>query len=304
MNNTAFFHTCVELCGGKKTPSALTRASCIDPNLLRVATTIMGSVTTLERYVGEIQQEYLLTASKVLSEGRKRAIEGEIRMELAKLGQQIAHFERLVGKRDQTDEGASLIRNLVTFGEYGDHQSMVVATQTELFANVVRILQLRLKRVLDRWMAVYEKRQQRLRELGKLKADAVPVGGYEMAPLGPTQEFEEMEMGLDSHEQIQLQEEQQVLAETLKRTTLNQVAQIETSMMDISSMVRDINLQLSAQNEVIRELDANQFETAANVQLGNKDLVKATSKTRATNGTIFWGIVGASVFLLFIDWLL
>lgn len=266
----------------------------------RSSTAIMASITSLESYLVSIREDYLLTASKALNETRKRQIETEMRLELHKLHNQIVHFESIFTTKSTTTSSGHLIRNLWTFGDFGEYQDVAEATTREFTANVVKILQLKLKSVLDSWTEMYDKRQLRIKELGKSRLDTsnmLPVTASE-----PTAEYSALQ--LDEPMQLQLQEEQHSLLETLKKSTLTQVTQIESSMMDITSLVRDINLQLSVQNDVIRDLDSQQVEISSNVQMGNKDLLKANSKSQRANGLIFWCILSASFFLLFIDWLL
>lgn len=307
MDNTEFFHTCVSLCSPELVELKPAVVSVVDSKLLGVSSSILKSITTLSTYLNEIQQEYLLTTSKVFNDHKKKQIETEMRLELNKLDKQITHFGSLVNKlslnNGNSNGGGELIRNLISFGESGELQNIVDETQTEMFGNIVKILQLKLKQTLDKWLNVYDKRQLRIRELNKSRMDT-SNDILIFNEIEPTKEFQELSTGLKVQEQVLLKEEQEGILESLKKSTLNQVTQIETSMMDISSMVRDINIHLSVQNEVIKDLDSNQIETFSNVQMGNKDLLKATNKNKTTNGIIFWSIIFASLFLLFIDWLL
>jgi syntaxin 18 len=113
-----------------------------------------------------------------------------------------------------------------------------------------------------------------------------------------------MQTQIPAQELQQLQEEQASLLEKLKAETLDTVTQIESSMMDVASMVREIGVQLSMQNENITILDSQKDEILGNVKSGNTVLVKANESNARRNRVFAWMIFFAAMLLLLIDYIL
>ena len=117
-------------------------------------------------------------------------------------------------------------------------------------------------------------------------------------------DYETMQTQIPAQELQQLQEEQASLLEKLKAETLDTVTQIESSMMDVASMVREIGVQLSMQNENITILDSPKDEILGNVKSGNTVLIKANESNARRNRVFAWMIFFAAMLLLLIDYIL
>lgn len=314
MNNTKFFTTCVELVGAdhKPAPSTKPRETVLENKFLAVSGEIAAAIDLLSAQIDEMAPEYLLASSKSLNDASKRKLEIQVKAEINKINTQIGHFEKITQKVIKANEsglegsggGTGLVKNLLSFGEYGGYQIIVENTKREILNNIIKCLHLKLKSLLDKWTLMFNKRQSRISELNKSKFDTTTTSAAHYEDTKPSEDFQHLETKLSEQQLVQLQEEQHSLLESIKNQTLSQVDQIESTMMDISSMVRDINIQLSVQNDTIKELDSNEIEISSNVAMGNVDLRKANERHSKTNGMIFWTIISMALFLLFVDWLL
>ncbi|KAK5936797.1 syntaxin ufe1 [Knufia obscura] len=83
-----------------------------------------------------------------------------------------------------------------------------------------------------------------------------------------------------SPEQLQLFEEENSSLAKHYNDQLNQVTQVEKSLLEISSMQQTIQENLEVQGEMVSSLVVNAERTDENVQRGNKELKRATEKTR------------------------
>jgi len=83
-----------------------------------------------------------------------------------------------------------------------------------------------------------------------------------------------------SPEQLQLFEEENSSLMKHYNETLTQVTQVEKSLLEISSMQQTIQENLEIQGEMVNTLVVDAERTDENVQRGNKELKKATERTR------------------------
>lgn len=223
----------------------------------------------------------------------------------------------------------TLTRNLISMGDYSDYISVRNGTLRTIFCNIVSTLALLLQTVLLTWNDMHDKRVERLVQLKKstlstsssYKAnqpqsvqmdsnmfklnDSSSLSEYTEPEIRyVTDDYEKLQDKLPEHELMQLQSEQDSLAEELKKGTLDAVTQIESSMLDVASMVREIGVQLSMQNENITLMDQHKDEIVGNVKSGNTVLVKANEKNSKRNKTLAWAIFFAALILLMVDYIL
>jgi hypothetical protein len=219
----------------------------------------------------------------------------------------------------------SLTRNFISMGDYSDYVSIRNETLRIIFTNVVKSLALKLQHALLTWNEMHDKRIERLVQLKKsalstsskhnkinnennninmFKLNDENNNTFDIGNKYISEEYETLHRGLPNQELLQLQNEQDSLAEELKKGTLETVTQIESSMMDVASMVREIGVQLSMQNENISLLDQHKDEIVGNVKSGNTVLIKANESNSKRNKTFAWMIFIAALILLFVDFIL
>ena len=234
-----------------------------------------------------------------------------------------------------------LTRNIISMGDYSEYMTIKNETLRTIFSNVYKSLAMQLQRVLLMWNEMHDKRVERLVQLKKstltttsttstaatTTATTTPfsnnnVTGMNMFKLNDnsissttsfdndhegryiSDDYETMQTQIPAQELQQLQEEQASLLEKLKAETLDTVTQIESSMMDVASMVREIGVQLSMQNENITILDSQKDEILGNVKSGNTVLIKANESNARRNRVFAWMIFFAAMLLLLIDYIL
>ncbi|GAV26982.1 hypothetical protein PMKS-000443 [Pichia membranifaciens] len=223
----------------------------------------------------------------------------------------------------------TLTRNLISMGDYSDYISVRNGTLRTIFCNIISSLALRLQTVLLTWNDMHDKRVERLVQLKKSALstsssykpsqpqsiqmnsnmfklnDSSSFSDYREPEVRyVTDDYEKLQDQLPEQELAQLQSEQDSLAEELKKGTLDTVTQIESSMLDVASMVREVGVQLSMQNENITLLDQHKDEIVGNVKSGNNVLVKANERNSKRNRTLAWAIFFAAVILLMVDYIL
>lgn len=220
----------------------------------------------------------------------------------------------------------SLTRNLISMGDYSEYVAIRNATLRAIFTNVVKSLALDLQKTMDAWNEMHDIRHERLLQLKKSTLSTSDIGkstagtnahafGTSSSGTSDTKphdidsqyvsnDYESLTVQLAPQELAQLQVEQDFLAEELKKGTLESVTNIEESMMDIASMVREIGIQLSTQNENISLLDAHKDEIVGNVKSGNTVLVKANESNSKRNKSLAWMIFIAALILLVVDYIL
>lgn len=233
----------------------------------------------------------------------------------------------------------SLTRNLISMGDYSEYISIRNETLRTVFSNIVKSLALLLNNALLTWNDMHDKRVERLVQLKKSALSTSYTNHKQNKPqivnnkknmnmfnfhsnsddninTKPnsisfqddqryvTEDYEMLNDQLPEQELLQLKAEQDSLAEELKKGTLDAVTQIEQSMIDVASMVREIGVQLSMQNENISILDQHKDEIVGNVKSGNVVLVKANERNSQMNKTFAWAIFIAALILLIVDYIL
>lgn len=225
----------------------------------------------------------------------------------------------------------NLTRNLISMGDYSDYIAIRNETLRTIFSNIVKSLTLNLQNLLLTWNDMHDKRVEHLLQLKKSALSTSSSSTYiepqsfemndNMFKLNDssgnstknlrdsetkyvTDDYELLHDQLPKQELLQLQSEQDNLAEELKKGTIDEVTQIEESMMDVATMVREIGMQLSMQNENISLLDQHKDEIVGNVKSGNTVLIKANEANSKRNKTLAWSIFFAALILLMIDYIL
>ncbi|KAG0689543.1 hypothetical protein C6P40_004881 [Pichia californica] len=256
---------------------------------------------------------------------------------LSKIGFSISSNNNINNNHTQSWKAIqSLTRNLISMGDYSDYVSVRNETLRTIFSNIVKSLTLLLQKIVFTWNDMHDKRVERLIQLRKSALST--SSSYKSSSFQPqsfqmnedmfklndsnsissntiknirdsetryiTDDYEILHDQLPQQELQQLQVEQDSLAEELKRGTIDTVTQIEESMMDVASMVREIGMQLSMQNENITLLDQHKDEIVGNVKSGNTVLVKANEANSKKNKTLAWSIFFAAIILLMIDYIL
>lgn len=220
----------------------------------------------------------------------------------------------------------ALTRNLISMGDYSEYMSIKNETLRTIFSNVYKSLARQLQRILLMWNEMHDKRVERLLQLKKStltttskKTNSKTHSKAEMENIDNlydgedfishdqkyvSEEYEQIQKQIPAQELQQLQEEQASLLEKLKAETLDSVTQIESSMIDVASMVREIGVQLSMQNENITILDSQKDDILGNVKSGNTVLIKANESNARRNRLFAWMIIFAALLLLLIDYIL
>ncbi|OQO02709.1 hypothetical protein B0A48_12238 [Cryoendolithus antarcticus] len=81
---------------------------------------------------------------------------------------------------------------------------------------------------------------------------------------------------------------------------LDQIAQAERSILDISELHSQLHANLEVQSEHIQQLIEDSYLTSENLGKGNQELKRA-SERRSTAAAVFWGTVGFCSFLVVWD---
>lgn len=253
------------------------------------------------------------------------------------LSNSLIHVGFLLNSDNQNwNKFQSLARNLISMGDYSDYISVRNTTLRTIFSNVVNSLALLLQNVLLTWNDMHDKRIERMVQLKKSTLNTAssykPIKQQSLDSIKMddkmfklsdstnsginlpnsresesryiTDSYENLQDQLPQQELLQLQAEQDSLAEELKKGTLDTVTQIEETMMDVASMVREIGMQLSMQNENITLLDQHKDEIVGNVKSGNTVLIKANERNSQNNKTLAWAIFFAALILLIVDYIL
>ena len=334
MDRTIFFQQCVQIYSEslgkmeivhKKKEKGYKLA---DSEIYTKTRSLYLTLTTMHQLIKDIRPQYLLTNSKEMSEDQKMIFDTEIRLKLQRITNQIknlqdveTNLQKLSADSDEltamldkvgftnidnnSNAIQSLTRNLISMGDYAEYISVKNETLRTIFSNVVKSLGLKLQVVLEEWNEMHDKRVERLSQLKKSTLSTT-YNSYELGNSKKvvSEDFKELEQEIIPQELQQLQEEQHSLIEEMKRESLNAVTQIESSMMDVASMVREIGVQLALQNENISILDSTKDEIVGNVKSGNIVLKKANENSSKRNKTFAYMIFMAGIILLIIDYIL
>ncbi|KAG0318951.1 hypothetical protein BGZ97_003049 [Linnemannia gamsii] len=118
---------------------------------------------------------------------------------------------------------------------------------------------------------------------------------------GGSADEQDFEQGLSAQERQMLELENENIVRKLE-TELNQVRQLETSMIELSTLHSTIQEHLEIQTLQTNRLH-EEAQTAINhIDAGNEQLIKAGKRNNSTRKWILFFLILASFVLLFLDW--
>ncbi|KAF9109733.1 Syntaxin-18 [Mortierella sp. AM989] len=144
---------------------------------------------------------------------------------------------------------------------------------------------------------------------GSHKADASGISSsqyyqQESSPSlgsGFVDEDQDFEESLTEQERQMLQLENESIVQKLE-TELNQVRQLESSMLELSSLHSTIQEHLEAQTLQTNRLHEEALTAIDHIDAGNDQLIKAGKHNKSTRKWILFFLIMASFVLLFLDW--
>ncbi|QPG74000.1 hypothetical protein FOA43_001317 [Brettanomyces nanus] len=277
---------------------------------------LSSTIDELSRLLLAIQTDYLLWNSKTLTDLAKDEIDSTFKLQLSVLHKKLQTFQKsaqTLNESMQVTNGASLeslSRNLASMGEYGHYMQIVCDTVCQMRLNVVKALGIRLTKVSDSFVELSNRRRARKLEQDRsylatndIYSDISATTDY-VADQGVTDSFRELDDSLEPQQLQQLTKENENLQIHLKNENLKSVTHMESSVIEISSMINEISLQLNLQNESINTLADYQDDILSNVNMGNKQLVKANERARNSGRNLSFMIMAISIILLMIDYIL
>ncbi|KAF9901644.1 hypothetical protein EC991_005831 [Linnemannia zychae] len=117
---------------------------------------------------------------------------------------------------------------------------------------------------------------------------------------GPADE-QDFEQGLTAQERQMLEMENENIVRKLE-TELNQVRQLETSMIELSTLHSTIQEHLEIQTQQTNRLHDEAQAAINHIDAGNEQLIKAGKRNNSTRKWILFFLILASFVLLFLDW--
>ncbi|KAH3677928.1 hypothetical protein OGATHE_000582 [Ogataea polymorpha] len=258
-------------------------------------------ILQLGSFINEIQTDYLLSHSKKLSEADKDEIDTNFKVQLGILNKKLESlrtYAELLDKQLETSNPVEeLGRNLLTMGEYGQTATIANNTVMEVRANILKSLGLRLTKISAHFVSISSRRMERKKELARSTLNAstyLQQASYEpleqeVAEKAISSEYGELTAELGQQQLQQLSQENESLLLEMKNAQIESVSQIEQSMLEISSVINEINLQLHLQNDAISVLSSHQDDTVANLKMGNTQLVKANERAKRSHLNFFTG---------------
>ncbi|KAI8599318.1 hypothetical protein EDD21DRAFT_433402, partial [Dissophora ornata] len=118
---------------------------------------------------------------------------------------------------------------------------------------------------------------------------------------GFVDEEQDFEKSLSAEQRQMLQMENENIVQKLE-TELKQVRQLESSMMELSSLHSTIQEHLEAQTLQTDRLHEEALTAINNIDAGNDQLIKAGKHNKTTRKWILFFLILASFVLLFLDW--
>ncbi|KAG0261762.1 Syntaxin-18 [Actinomortierella ambigua] len=119
--------------------------------------------------------------------------------------------------------------------------------------------------------------------------------------LGGLGDEDDFERGLSAQERQMLELENEQIAQRLA-TELNQVRQLETSMIELSTLHSTIQEHLEIQTQQTNRLHEEALNAIELISAGNDQLLKAGKRNNSTRKWILFFLILASFVLLFLDW--
>jgi len=116
--------------------------------------------------------------------------------------------------------------------------------------------------------------------------------------LAAKKEREQIRLDLESKmspEQLQLLQSEETTMLKHYNAELEKIQRAQSSVMEISNLQTELTMHLNMQAENISQLVSDSFETAGNVEEGNKQLEKAKDKFRPAQW-VFYVAVGTGLF--------
>ncbi|GME92857.1 unnamed protein product [Ambrosiozyma monospora] len=274
----------------------------------------------LDEFVDEVKTDYLLSdgSSNAMSEEDKDQIDSNFKIQLTLMDRKIETLKKYGDQLNKELEKGNLEdigRNLITMGDYSTYVEIVNNSVIQIRSNIIKSLGLKLTKISNRFIQMNAKRMERRKQFNKstlINKDAyLNSNFYKSTYTGVdtqlqgevSNNYKQLTTELPQRQVQELIQENQTLTLQLKEEQLQTVTQMETTMIDISSMISEIGLQLNLQNESINMLNSNQDEVMGNISKGNIQLVKANERAKDSGEILFYLIVGLSVILLILDWL-
>ncbi|KAF9977935.1 hypothetical protein BGZ73_004375 [Actinomortierella ambigua] len=118
---------------------------------------------------------------------------------------------------------------------------------------------------------------------------------------GDQGEEDDFERGLSAQERQMLELENEHIVHQLE-TELNQVRQLETSMIELSTLHSTIQEHLEIQTQQTNRLHEEALNAIELISAGNDQLLKAGKRNNSTRKWILFFLILASFVLLFLDW--
>ncbi|KAI9241775.1 MAG: hypothetical protein BYD32DRAFT_405078 [Podila humilis] len=115
------------------------------------------------------------------------------------------------------------------------------------------------------------------------------------------EEDDDFEQSLTAEERQMLEMENENIVQKLE-TELNQVRQIESSMLELSSLHSTIQEHLEIQTQQTNRLHEESLTAIDHISAGNDQLLKAGKRNDGTRKWILFFLILASFVLLFLDW--
>ncbi|ODV88225.1 hypothetical protein CANARDRAFT_26379 [[Candida] arabinofermentans NRRL YB-2248] len=330
----------LSMVGGNSQPGKVTHASATQSKLTSNNSFILDSIklnksiNDLGTLIYEIQTDYLLYNSKNLSELEKDKIDSTFKLQLQIINKRLSQLTTYAQNLNEalTSQGSieDIGKNLLTMGDYGQYVAILNSSIIEIRSNIIKSLGLRITAISNHFVEINAKRQARKKELSKSTLNTNTYYSYTPAEtLGSSnmslndsqlssnnvaleeskhgevsEEYEQMNTNLDQQQLQQLSKENENILLEIKNSHLESLNQIENSMVEISSVINEINLQLNLQNDSITILADSQDDILGNMDLGNRQLVKANEKAKNAGKNMSYMIIGLGIFLLLVDYML
>lgn len=144
---------------------------------------------------------------------------------------------------------------------------------------------------LERLTSDFQEAVQRFQRLQKQASEkvksAVTLGTHHSKPLvdiaGDNQGFNDQKPLLETDDRVAQLQAQEVVIEddlALLREREERIRQLESDILDVNEIFRDLGAMISEQGEVLNDIEANVERAYSNVDSGNEQLVKAAEYQR------------------------
>ncbi|PVD33920.1 hypothetical protein C0Q70_05182 [Pomacea canaliculata] len=139
---------------------------------------------------------------------------------------------------------------------------------------------------VERLTSDFQEAVQRFQTLQKKATEkvktTVKLGGQQPKALDDTagwnQDIERQRLVEDEHRVAQLQAQEEVIEDDLAllREREERIRQLESDILDVNEIFRDLGAMISEQGEVLNDIEANVERAYSNVETGNEQLIKAS----------------------------